>query len=412
MKFNHYFVALSLSGFALASPLQQPEAAAPKSTSNSVAGAVYFLTNQPWGNFIISNAIGSDGTLTFGRAIWAGGLGQHGNSTGPDALFSQGSIQVAGGRVFAVNPGSNTVVMFHVSEKDPTHLTMIGKPVSSGGDFPVSISVSGKTGQVCVLNGGRVNGVNCYKQDDVFGLVSIQNTQRYLNLDLSTPPSGPENSVSQVLFSEDGTLLFATVKGSPASPGFIASWDVDPFTGALSEDFIRSTPSQGGALPFGMTLIPGRNAVVATDPGSGFEVFDFDGLTSAGAPSTVTAVKGEQAVCWVVHSKETGNFYMTDVGTSLVTEVHINSELQSTVLQQYPQGANASTLDDAIATVRGQDFLYVLAVGTRSVNVMTLKSAGAAAPLQQFEFANDIQTNVVSGNLDFNNLQGLAVHIH
>lgn len=109
-------------------------------------------------------------------------------------------------------------------------------------------------------------------------------------------------------------MLFVTVKGSPTNPGFIASWDVDRSTGALSKDPIRSTPPQGGALPFGMTLIPGKNAVVATDPGLGFDVFDFDSLTSTGARSTGTAVNGEQAVCWVVHSKKTGNFYMT-VGT-------------------------------------------------------------------------------------------------
>lgn len=152
---------------------------------------------------------------------------------------------------------------------------------------------------------------SCYRQDSLFGLVPIANTRRSLDLDLSTPPSGPTDSLSQVLFSNDGSLLFAAVKGSPTNPGFIASWDIDPHTGALSKNFIRSTPAPGGALPFGMAVVPRTQAVIVTDPGSGFEIFDFSNLTSAGAPSIVTPVSGEKAVCWVAYSEKTGNFYMT-----------------------------------------------------------------------------------------------------
>lgn len=36
---------------------------------------------------------------------------------------------------------------------------MIGKPISSGGEFPVSLAVNKAGTQVCALNGGAVNGV-------------------------------------------------------------------------------------------------------------------------------------------------------------------------------------------------------------------------------------------------------------
>lgn len=49
--------------------------------------------------------------------------------------------------------------MFNIDRNDPTHLEMVGTPVSSGGEFPISVAVSTRTGQVCVLNGGRINGV-------------------------------------------------------------------------------------------------------------------------------------------------------------------------------------------------------------------------------------------------------------
>ncbi|GJJ10502.1 hypothetical protein Clacol_004728 [Clathrus columnatus] len=365
------------------------------------------MTNEPSGNFIIGSEIGSDGTLSFGNAIWAGGQGSHGNSTGPDALFSQGSIKVSGQHLFALNAGSNTVTMFSITPSDPTRLKMIGQPTGTGGDFPMSLTVSGQTGQVCVLNGGTFNGVNCFKQDSKLGLVQMNNTQRSLSLDLTTPPSGPANSISHVLFSEDGSQLLASVKGTPTAPGFVASWDVDPQTGALSSDFIKSQPGTGGGLPFGMAVIPGKNAVLATDPASGFDVFDYNNLTSAGAPSIINAVAGQKAVCWAAFSNQTGNFYLTDIGTGMVTEVNVDNNLQSSIVKQYPQGNGSSTIDDEVATINGQDFLYVLAAGNKAVMVMSLKGPGDAVPLQQFNVANEVTNHGVT--IDSDNMQGLAV---
>ena len=49
--------------------------------------------------------------------------------------------------------------MFSINPSEPAKLKMVGQPVSTGGEFPVSITISKQTGQVCVLNGGTVNGV-------------------------------------------------------------------------------------------------------------------------------------------------------------------------------------------------------------------------------------------------------------
>jgi hypothetical protein len=38
---------------------------------------------------------------------------------------------------------------------------MIGKPVSSGGEFPTSLAINKAGTRVCVVNGGKVNGVRC-----------------------------------------------------------------------------------------------------------------------------------------------------------------------------------------------------------------------------------------------------------
>ena len=57
--------------------------------------------------------------------------------------------------------GSNTVALFSIDAEDPTHLTLIGRPAPSGGEFPQSVAFNSQGTGVCVLNGGRVNGVRC-----------------------------------------------------------------------------------------------------------------------------------------------------------------------------------------------------------------------------------------------------------
>ena len=101
----------------------------------------------------------------------------------------------------------------------------------------------------------------------------------------------------------------ASVKGVPPTPGFVASWDVDSKTGALSDKFTASTPAQGGLLPFSMTVIPGKNAILATDAGVGFDIFNFQ--NGAPATSSVVPISGQKATCWSSFSSKTGNFYLT-----------------------------------------------------------------------------------------------------
>ncbi|KAF8520248.1 hypothetical protein BU17DRAFT_65590 [Hysterangium stoloniferum] len=380
----------------------------PRSTKDC-ARAAYFITNEPDGNFIIGSDIGADGKLTFKHATFAGGQGAHAitNPIGADALISQGVIQTAGNNVFTVNPGSNTIAMFSIDPEDPTNLQMVGQPVSTGGEFPVSVAISEQSGQVCVLNGGKVNGVNCFKQDPHLGLVQMPNTQRSLNVNQTTPPHGPPGTVSQVIFNNDGTQLLASVKGVPPVGGFIASWAVDPTSGSLSADFIKSGSPQGGGLPFSMTLIPGTDAILATDPGGGYDIFDFK--TSQEASSTAFPIPGQVATCWSSLSNKTGNYYLTDVVTSIITEVNVDSNLKGTIVKQYPQGNGTGTIDSNIASIDGNDYLYVLTPGALSVMVLSLDAPGQTTPVQQFSFQDAVSKAGVKTSTT--NPQGMAVFL-
>lgn len=260
---------------------------------------------------------------------------------------------------------------------------MVGKPVGSGGEFPVSVAFNKDGSQLCALNGGAINGVkyvrlityspnpadsvvpSCFVVDKQKGLVPMANTNRALNLNQTTPATGPAGSVSHIVFSEDGKTLVASVKGVPPTPGFLAAWAVQQ-DGSLSTDFQKIAPADGGLLPFSMTVIPGKNAILATDAGLGFDIFDFGGQANS-----AVKIDGQSATCWSSFSKKTGNFYLTDIGTSIVTEVNVDDNLKGTIVkvrnlitkslrsekltvfttQQYAQGQGTATIDNDIVTV-------------------------------------------------------------
>ncbi|KZT33634.1 hypothetical protein SISSUDRAFT_1065978 [Sistotremastrum suecicum HHB10207 ss-3] len=417
------FVSFSVSAAGIPAICQQSAKQA------AVHGAVYFINNDGNANKIIAHEIQQDGTLKFGASTWAGGRGSHGNEApapnGPDALFSQGAVKVSGNHLFTINAGSNTAAMFEINQENPTKLHMVGTPVSTGGEFPMAMAVDSKRGQVCVANGGAVNGVQCFKADNKQGLIEIQNTLRPLNIKQSTPPTGPAGTVSHILFSEDGTKLFASVKGVPPTPGtspshilqlsdpliqtnkgFIATWDVNP-DGTLSPSFKSSPPSKGGLLPFSMTVIPGKNSILNTDAGVGFSVFDFS--KGDQASSSVIPINGQKATCWSSFSTKTGTFFLTDIGTSTVSEVQVDGNLKGSIVKQYPLAPNSATIDNEVATVNGKDFLYVLQPNATSISVMSLPSAGQAKVVQTFNFADDAKKGGIT--VDANNLQGMSAFV-
>ncbi|KAG5645931.1 hypothetical protein DXG03_004720 [Asterophora parasitica] len=362
MKFSGsaVFSALLVSAVS-AGPIHNRTRTSISAARGRAVGAAFFITNEPNGNQLVAADIGADGKLTLRRAISTGGLGAHGitSPNGPDGLFSQGAIKAsaAGNIVATVNPGSNTLSVFKINPNDPSNVRQIGEPIGSGGEFPVSLAINNKGNIVCALNGGEVNGVSCFKVDQQKGLLPLSGTNRSLKLKQTTPATGPAGSASDVIFSEDNKRLIASIKGVPPQPGFLAVWDVNT-DGSLSQDFKAVAPSKGGLLPFSLTVIPGKNAILATDPAIGFDIFDFAtqaagyGSTSVAAGrSSSVAINGQGATCWSVFSPKSKNFYLTDIKTAIVTEINIDAKLKGTVVKQYPQGKGSGTIDIDIATV-------------------------------------------------------------
>ncbi|PPR00852.1 hypothetical protein CVT26_012487 [Gymnopilus dilepis] len=389
------------------------------------AGAAYFIIDDP-AQKLVAVSIAADGTLGSARVFSAGGKGLRANhvtppgkpaslfSPGPDPLFTQNSVQVnAQAKVLVtVNPGSNTVSLFSIDAEDPTKLTQVGKAVPSGGEFPESVTINSKGTTACVLNGGAVNGVNCFAIHPTVGLVPKPNTLRLLHVNQTTPPSGPLGSLSTIAFSPDDSKLIATVKAvdlTAAGNGFLAAWSVGP-DGSLSQNFTKSVPTNSPSLPFTLVPIPGTNAYFSADPGLGFLTADFGSSTSLKATTNATSIDNQVLNCWASWSPKSGNYYLSDLGTSVITEVQVDKMLNANIVKQYQLNENGGALDNHVATVGNNAFLYVMAPLAPAITVLSVNQAGNAMPVQTFNLTTALKNAGLTGynNLNF---QGMVSFI-
>jgi hypothetical protein len=91
----------------------------------------------------------------------------------------------------------------------------------------------------------------------------------------------------------------------------------------------------GGTLPHSLSYIPGANALLASDPVVGYDIFNLDLTTPNSAAVVSTSVPGsaQGAICWSTYSQESGNFYLVDVMQSVLTEVHLSPSLSGSIVK-------------------------------------------------------------------------------
>ncbi|KAF4434847.1 hypothetical protein FACUT_7507 [Fusarium acutatum] len=377
----------------LAQEASSHPACKPGMNSNAMTGkAIYVLTNEE-ANGVLAIPIGQDGTLSKGKVTMTGGAGSvavdaEGKPATPDALISQSALTIAGNNIFAVNAGSNTLSMLRVSRSDPTKLQMVGKPVQVPGEFPNTVAASAKNGVVCVGSTGAKAGVSCSSFSRQ-GLGAMDEL-RTIDLGQTTPPAGPTNTLSQVLFSEDESMLFTMVKGDPAvnNTGFISIANVEMNNGvaAVSKQDARSSP-EGTAVLFGSQVIPGTSKVFATDASFGAAILDVDPNNCEATTAAKGAVEGQTATCWVAISPATKSAFVTDVGRNRVVEMSLED---ASVVSELDLTCNGDP--GLIDLAASGNFLYALSPGNgttkAAVTVLDVSGgSGSAKMVQHFELA-------------------------
>ena len=321
-------------------------------------GAVFALTDNTAGNAVVAYRRAPDGTLKAAGSYSTGGLGGVLTGSVVDHTASQGALAYdqARGLLFAVNPGSDTVSVFRVSGDRLT----LRQVLSSGGDFPVSVTVHGDRAYVLnALGGGSLHG---YRIDGDW-VSSLPGSYRALGLG-TTASSQFTATPGQVAFTPDGSQLLVTTKGAsnavdvfPVGPG-----------GLLAASKVNALP---GDVPFAVAFSQGGQVLLAEAGPSAVATFTLSGgkLTQVDV-----AVTGQKATCWVVQAGPYA--YTSNAGSGSVSGYRVGWSGALTALGN--TATDAGTVDAATAQGR---FLYVQAGAAGIVDEFAVGAGGALTPL-------------------------------
>ncbi|MGO8826008.1 MAG: lactonase family protein [Acidimicrobiales bacterium] len=322
---------------------------------------VFVQTDNTAGNQVVAYDRADNGSLTPDGTYDTGGLGGQLSGSVVDHLASQGSLTYDPGNavLYAVNAGSDTVSVFAV-RGDRLALRQV---VSSGGAFPVSVTVHGDL--VYVLNaenGGSVQGyVNFFGH-----LFALPGSNRPLGLD---PTAAPQyvNTPGQVAFSPNGAQLIVTTKANGN--------DIDVF-GVGRFGLLSATPvvnSEPGAVPFAIDFDGSGHLVIAE---AGTDALATFTLNQGGTVTPIAAVgTGQSATCWVAQAQ--GFFYASNAGSGSISQY---SDSPSGQLNLAAQTATDPGTVDAAASADGQ-YLYVQTGGSGVVDEFHVAANGSLAEI-------------------------------
>ena len=303
------------------------------------SGAVFALTDNTAGNAVIAYHRSPGGTLTQAGSYPTGGLGGILTGSVVDHTASQGALAYdqASGLLIAVNPGSGTISVFQVHGDE----LVLRQVLSSGGAFPVSVTVHGDYAYVLdALGGGALYGYRIAGGQ----LAHIPGSYRPLGLG-TTAASAFTATPGQVAFTPDGSQLLVTTKATGN--------DVDVF-GVGPDGLLSASPRVNalpGTVPFAVAFGLGEHVVLAEAGTNAVATFSL----SPGGTLTQLAVAdtGQVATCWVVRAG--AYLYASNAGSGSVSGYAAGWSGALTALGNTP--TDAGTVDAASAA--GGQFLYV-----------------------------------------------------
>lgn len=299
-------------------------------------GAVYVMSNAATGNEVLVFDRSADGDLNAAIAFATGGDG-----TGA-GLGNQASLILTRDhrRLYAVNAGSDDISAFEVGR---TGLQLIGAPVPSGGDLPISLTVHGDL--LYVLNGGGAGNISGFRIGTDGGLTTIPGSTRPLG------GAGP----AQIQFSPDGRVLVVTEKATNT----ISTYRV----GADGIATGPNTQPSAGQTPFGFNFNRRGDLVVSEAFGgaagastaSSYRV-DGDGdLELISGPVATT----QTAACWIAISRNGKYAYTTNTGSGTISSLAIGAGASLTLVDAVAGVTGAGSAPQDAAFTPGGRFMYV-----------------------------------------------------
>jgi DNA-binding beta-propeller fold protein YncE len=355
---------LTAGSFALASSASWASSASAATAPSGAAHsrprdghALFVLTDDPGGNGVIAFTRGRDGSLVREQTYPTGGLGARLSGAVVDPLASQGALTYdrAHGLLYAVNAGSNTLSVFAVAG---AHLRL-QQVLASGGQLPVSVSVTGDT--VYVLNAAHDASIAGFHVHD--GLLHpIDQSVRSLSLPNPADPNFLK-SPAQVAVTPDARNVLVTTKTN----GTVLVWSLD------RDGRPSTTPTVNtvGAVPFALAFDRHGQLLLADAAGT---------LTSylVGGDSALALVSGpvadfQAATCWLVVAG--GYAYAANAGSATISGFAIGTDGSVSLLA--PSGVSATTGPGPIDLAAADGSLYVENGGNGSLSSYRMGTDGS-----------------------------------
>ena len=349
--------AATAGGAAAAALSALPASAATAEASAAPVHAVFVQTDNAAGNTIVAYLRTADGGLQQVGSYPTGGNGGVLTGSVVDHLASEGSLAYdrQARLLYAANAGSSTITVFSVRGD----ALVRSQVLSSGGQFPVSITVHGN--QVFVLNALGGASVSGFVQSGG-RLIPQPSWQRDLALG-TTPATAFTGTPGQISFTPDGSHLVVTTKGAANTVDIFQAGPAGP----SANPAVTSLP---GAVPFGITFDQYGHLVIAdagTDTVATFGIAPDGTLTQLGSAAT-----GQAATCWITASP-TGTLYASNAGSA--TESALRTQPDGAVTLLGSTSTDAGTVD-AAASSDGQ-YLYVQTGGAGIVDAYRINPDGS-----------------------------------
>lgn len=334
-------------------------------TTPVAPSAVYTMTNDPSGNQILSFLRGADGSLSPSGTLTPTG----GKGTGAGLGNQHGLVfDAASSRFFAVNAGDHTISML---ELDTDGKLLPLSTVASGGERPISVTVSGNT--VYALNAGiAANGTMA----NITGFEIMGDTLAPI-AGATRPLSAANPNPAQIQFSPDGARLVVTEKGTNMLDTYVV-------TGGVA-DGPMSFPA-AGQTPFGFDFSKNQQVIVSEAWGgmAGLSTASSYSLAANGALTPVTAAipTTRTSACWLVVSKD--HAYMANAMTGDITGFNIADD--GTLAMMNPNGitgvAGKAPVDEDVTD--DDAFLYVVNNGDHSFSIFGINADGSLTKKPDF----------------------------
>jgi 6-phosphogluconolactonase (cycloisomerase 2 family) len=335
------------------------------------AGVVFTMNNAAAANYVIAFTRDDDGGLVRRDSVATGGRGSGPQPMfGTDPLESQDALILSADNrfLFAVNAGSSEVSSFQVGARG---LTLVSR-VSSGGQFPVSVSQRG--GLLYVVNANGGGSISGFRVGTDGALTAIANSTRPLS---GAAMPGP----GSIRISPDARLLVVTEK--PTNRLVIYPLGADGLPGA------RAVVASPGPTPFGADFDPAGRYILSQGNIGPMRAAVPDGSTlssstlSATGLATITgaAATTETAACWIEITPDGRFAYTTNTGSGSITGFSISAGGALAALTADGKTGVTGMGTQPLDMAHADGFLYALTPGDGGIHAFRVGSNGSLTAL-------------------------------